>query len=103
GAGSAPKCLLPRIKALPQAGVLDPNFVPCLGAFAGFIDPVTGLPTTDTSKVANYTCSATGPGVLPSQFIFGLVDPRHYVAPNTQQWNLTVQRALGKQGVVEAR
>src|SRR6184192_2114035 len=101
GPGSLANFFLTGINALPQAGVLDPNFVPCLGAFAGFIDPVTGLPTTDTSKVANYTCSATGPGVLPSQFIFGLVEPRHYVAPNTQQWNLTVQRALGKQWVLE--
>src|SRR5881227_2640201 len=101
GSGSLANFFLTGINALPQAGVLDPNFVPCLGAFAGFIDPVTGLPTTDTSKVANYTCSATGPGVLPSQFIFGLVEPRHYVAPNTQQWNLTVQRALGKQWVLE--
>ena len=101
GPGSLANFFLTGINALPQAGVLDPNFVPCLGAFAGFIDPVTGLPTTDTSKVANYTCSATGPGVLPSQFIFGLVEPRHYVAPNTQQWNLTVQRAVGKQWVLE--
>ncbi len=27
--------------------------------------------------------------------------PRHFVAPNTQQWNLTLQRALGKQWVLE--
>jgi hypothetical protein len=27
--------------------------------------------------------------------------PRHYIAPNTQQWNLTVQRALGHQWVFE--
>ena len=87
--------------ALPQGGVLDPNFVPCLGAFAGFIDPATGLPSTDTTLSANYACASGSPGLVPSQFLFGLTVPRHFVAPNTQQWNLTIQRALGKQWVAE--
>ena len=30
-----------------------------------------------------------------------LAVPRHFVVPSTQQWNLTVQRALGKQWVLE--
>jgi Carboxypeptidase regulatory-like domain len=87
--------------ALPQGGVLDPNFVPCLGAFAGFIDPATGLPTNNTNLVANYVCAGGSPGVVPSQFLFGLTVPRHFVAPNTQQWNLTLQRSLGKQWIAE--
>ncbi|HKF24891.1 MAG TPA: hypothetical protein VKB24_02905, partial [Candidatus Acidoferrum sp.] len=33
--------------------------------------------------------------------IFGLQVPRHFVVPNTQQWNLTVQRSLGKDWVLE--
>jgi hypothetical protein len=33
--------------------------------------------------------------------IFGLAVPRHFVVPNTQQWNLTIQRALGRQWVLE--
>src|SRR5260370_22549280 len=33
--------------------------------------------------------------------IFGLQVPRHFVVPSTQQWNLTVQRALGRQWVLE--
>ena len=100
-AGSLANFFLTPPNALPQGGVLDPNFIPCLGAFAGFIDPSTGLPTNDTSLVANYACASGSPGVVPSQFLFGLTVPRHFVAPNTQQWNLTVQRALGKQWVLE--
>src|SRR5439155_3925719 len=89
------------VNALPQAGTLDPNFVPCLGSFIGFIDPATGLPTADSSKAANYGCANGSAGVLPSQFIFGLAVPRKFVVPNTQQWNMTVQHALGKNWVLE--
>ena len=82
------------INALPQAGVLDPTFVPCLGVFQGF----TG---GDTTTFPNYGCTNGGPGVLPSQFIFGLAVPRKFVVPNTQQWNMTVQHALGRNWVIE--
>jgi hypothetical protein len=79
---------------LPAAGVLDPNFVPCLGALQNF-------PGNDTTVFPNYACSGTGPGVIPSQFLFGLEVPRKFVAPNTQQWNLTIQRSLGHEWVLE--
>jgi len=79
---------------LPQSGTLDPNFIPCLGVFDSF-------PGGSTSGSPNYVCSGTGPGSIPSQFLFGLVVPRKFVAPNTQQWNLTVQRALGRNWVLE--
>ncbi len=93
-AGSLSNFFETGINALPQAGVLDPNFVPCLGTFQGF-------PGGDTTVFPNYACASGSPGVLPSQFIFGLTVPRHFVVPNTQQWNLTVQRALGKSWVLE--
>ncbi len=89
-----PGCPNPNGNALPAAGTLDPNFVPCLGAFQGF-------PGGDTTVFPNYACSGTGPGVIPSQFLFGLVVPRKFVAPSTQQWNLTVQRSLGHEWIVE--
>jgi hypothetical protein len=38
---------------------------------------------------------------VPSYFLFALAVPRDFVAPNTQQWNFTIQRDLGKQWVVE--
>ena len=82
------------INKLPQAGTLDPTFVPCLGSFIGF----TG---GDTTTFPNYGCANGSPGVLPSQFIFGLAVPRKFVVPNTQQWNMTVQHALGRNWVFE--
>jgi hypothetical protein len=79
--------------ALPRGGVIDPTFVPCLAVFTGFAN-------NDPTQAANFDCNG-GPGVLPSQFIFGLVVPRRFVTPATQQWNLTLQRELGKQWVLE--
>jgi hypothetical protein len=91
-----PGCPNPNPNALPQAGTLDPNFVPCLNTFAGF-------PGGNTTLAANYG-TATGaacPGPLQTLGIFALSVPQHYVVPSTQQWNLTVQHALGKQWVLE--
>ncbi len=99
--GSLANFFLTPPNNLPPAGVLDPNFVPCLGAFDRFFVNGTTTPTTDTTQTPNFVCSGAGPGVIPSQFLFGLVEPRHFVAPNTQQWNLTVQRALGHEWVLE--
>jgi hypothetical protein len=91
-----PGCPNPNSNALPQAGTLDPNFVPCLNVFQGF-------PGNNTTLAANYgTATGSGcPGPLQTLGIFGLTVPQHFVTPSTQQWNLTVQRALGKQWVLE--
>jgi hypothetical protein len=83
-----------NLNALPAAGVLDPNFVPCLGAFQGFSGG-------DTTKAPNYGCATGSPGLVASQNLFVLNVPRHFVVPNTQQWNLTIQRDLGKRWVLE--
>jgi Carboxypeptidase regulatory-like domain len=82
--------------ALPQAGTLDPNFVPCLYLFNGF-------PGGDTNQAATYIPStgAACPGPLPSVGVFELQVPRNFKVPSTQQWNLTVQRTLGKNWVLE--
>jgi hypothetical protein len=93
-ANPLPGCPNPNPNAVPKAGVLDPNFVPCLGVLQGF-------PGNDTTQAPIYQCGSSGPGVLPSQNIFGLVVPKQFVAPNTQQWNVTLQRALGRNWVVE--
>jgi len=95
-ANPLPGCPNPNPNALPQAGVLDPNFVPCLSLFDGF-------PGGDTNQSANYVPSTGSacPGPLASVGIFGLQVPRNFKVPNTQQWNLTVQRSLGKQWVLE--
>jgi hypothetical protein len=95
-------CPNPNPNGLPKAGTLDPTFVPCLSVLTGFVDS-SGNPTSDTSQNAVYgpTAGSTCPGPLLSTNIFGLEVPRHSVVPNTQQWNLTVQRSLGRQWVLE--
>ncbi len=86
-----PGCPDPNPNALPQAGVIDPNFVPCLGILQGFAG-------NDPNGAATYACNGAG---IPSTNIFGLVVPRKFVSPNTQQWNLTLQREFGKDWVLE--
>jgi hypothetical protein len=86
-------CPSPNINGLPQAGVLDGNFLPCLGVITGYSAGTDGFP--------DIGCAAGSPGVVPSSFLFALAVPRNFVAPNTQQWNLTIQRELGKQWVLE--
>lgn len=89
-------CPNPNPNGLPQAGTLDATFVPCLSVFQGF-------PGGDTNQAATYGAGSGSacPGPLLSTNIFGLGVPRHFVVPSTQQWNLTVQRSLGKQWVLE--
>ncbi len=79
-------CPDPNPNALPQAGVIDPTFVPCLAQLQGFAGNYpNGAP--------DYACNGAG---IPSTNIFGLVVPRKFVSPNTQQWNLTLQRSLAR-------
>src|SRR3989442_2857888 len=91
-----PGCPSPNPNALPDAGTIDPTFIPCLATLQDF--PLDPLGQPDTNQAGNYACS--GPGI-PSTNIFGLIVPRRFVAPNTQQWNLTIQRELGRNWVFE--
>src|SRR5207245_3500784 len=95
-------CPNPNPNGLPKAVTLDPTFVPCLAVFHGF-PTLPGSSVTDTTQAAIYrpASGSACPGPLLSTNIFGLQVPRHFVVPNTQQWNLTIQRALGKQWVLE--
>ncbi|MGA2101413.1 MAG: carboxypeptidase regulatory-like domain-containing protein [Candidatus Sulfotelmatobacter sp.] len=78
--------------AVPAAGQLSGAWLPCLAQLTSF---------PDTNGAATYG-GCTGPGVNSTQNLFVLEVPRHFVVPNTQQWNLTVQRELGKNWVLEA-
>jgi hypothetical protein len=78
--------------AVPQAGQLSGAWLPCLAQLTSF---------PDTDGAATYG-GCTGPGVNSTQNLFVLEVPRHFVVPNTQQWNLTLQRALGRNWVLEA-
>jgi len=86
--------------AVPAAGSLNAAWLPCLAQFTGFVDG-NGNPTTNTSLTGTYN-ACTGPGINTTQNLFVLEVPRHFVVPNTQQWNLTLQRELGAHWVLEA-
>ena len=81
--------------AVPAAGQLSGAWLPCLAKLISFVP--TNSPT---GQDASYACTG-GPGVNSTQNLFVLEVPRHFVVPNTQQWNLTVQRELGKNWVLE--
>jgi hypothetical protein len=78
--------------AVPAAGTLSAAWLPCLAQLTSF---------PDTNGAATYG-GCTGPGVNSTQNLFVLEVPRHFVVPNTQQWNLTLQRELGRHWVLEA-
>src|SRR5437660_4007866 len=86
-----PGCPNPNFNALPKAGVLDGNFLPCLGVITGF----TGPAGTNGSPVI--TCANGSPGVVPSYNQFALVFPRTFNTTITHQWNFTIQRDPAKQ------
>ena len=77
--------------AVPAAGTLSASWLPCLAQLTSF---------PDTNGAATYG-GCSGPGVNSTQNLFVLEVPRHFVVPNTQQWNLTLQRELGKNWVSE--
>jgi Carboxypeptidase regulatory-like domain/TonB dependent receptor len=86
--------------ALPAAGVLSPGFVGCGSVLQGFVVNNTTTTTFDSSQSPVYANQAGCNGV-GAETIFVLEVPRHFRVPSTQQWNLTVQRSLGKQWVLE--
>ena len=79
----------------------NPNGVPAAGLSQrrGFL-PGAADQFPDTNGAATYG-GCSGPGVNSTQNLFVLEVPRHFVVPNTQQWNLTVQRELGGHWVLE--
>ncbi len=87
---SCPNPPNPNLNGLPKAGTLDSGFLPCLGVIQSI-----------QADAPNFVCANGSPGLIPSQFLFALAVPRHFVVPNTQQWNFTIQRDLGRQWVLE--
>jgi len=72
--------------ALPPAGVISPAFVPALSQ-------ITGFPNNDTTQFPNFINNGIN--------LFTLQVPRKFRVPSVQQWNLTIQRSLGSNWVVE--
>jgi hypothetical protein len=86
-------CAGPGAFGLPALGQVSAAFVPVPSFFQGFVNCSTGAPTTDTTQCPSYTGNIDG--------LFGLAVPLHWQVPTTQQWNLTVQRQLGGDWVLE--
>ena len=78
---------------VPAAGQLSGAWLPCLAHLINYS-------LTDPTDQDNYACTG-GPGVNSTQNLFVLEVPRHFVVPNTQQWNLTIQRDLSRKWVLE--
>ncbi|MFY9527818.1 MAG: TonB-dependent receptor [Candidatus Acidiferrales bacterium] len=87
-----PGCPNPNPNGLPPAGVLDPAFIPVISHLIGFTNnDTTQAPIFDTPPV----------GTTNSFNLFGLQVPQHFIVPQVQQWNLTVQRSLPSKWVLE--
>jgi Carboxypeptidase regulatory-like domain len=91
-----PPCPNPNPNGLPAAGVISPAFVPVVSqvtefAVNGSCPPCTK--TSDTSQTPVYNNNSVN--------LFALQVPRHFRVPSVQQWNLTVQRSLGHNWVLE--
>ncbi len=78
--------VLPQLGAPPSA-----SFVPTPSFITGFSGAPAGQPATNGSP----SFSGNSEGFLP------LAVPLHWIVPTTQQWNLTVQRQLGGNWVLE--
>jgi hypothetical protein len=79
---------------LPPLGQLSAAFVPSASLLQGFnVNGSTacsgsGTATTDTTQTPCYSGNVIGS--------FGLMVPRKWISPTLQQWNLTVERSLGR-------
>ena len=78
---------------LPVGGVIDPAYIPVYSHFLGFVDCASGVATADTTQCPSFDGNTIN--------LFGLEVPRPFVTPNTQQWNLTLQRELKKDWMLE--
>src|SRR5580704_7841325 len=86
-------CPNPNPNALPPAGVISPAFVPVLSQVTGFVTNGTTTPTTDTSQTPVFNNNGVN--------LFTLQVPLHFRVPSVQQWNLTAQRSLGHNWILE--
>jgi hypothetical protein len=84
--GNAPLQLGSLLSGLPPLGKVPTADVPAPSFFQGF-------PGGNTSAAPIFSGTAAT--------FFGLATPLHWLVPTTQQWNLTVQRQLGKGWTLE--
>jgi hypothetical protein len=75
--------------ATPPGGVISPAFVPV-------ISHITGFTNNNTSQAPIFDTPPTN-----SINLFALQIPRHFIVPQVQQWNVTLQRSLPLKWVLE--
>ncbi len=83
---------------LPPLGPVPAAFLPLPSIFQGFVtNGGVGVPTTDPTQSPCFSCT------LPNTAFsyINLAVPLHWIVPTTQQWNLSVQRQLGGNWVLE--
>src|SRR6202790_5479376 len=84
---------------LPPLGHTSAPFVPSASILQGFnvngpsACTGSGTPPTDTPQTPCYSGNVIG--------TFGLMVPRKWISPTLQQWNLTVERSLGRGWVLD--
>jgi Carboxypeptidase regulatory-like domain len=99
GTGSLANLFQPNASGfpgIPPLGVLSPAFVPVASFFTGF--PATCKLGNGAVGVSSQ-CGAGFTGNVNS--LISLQVPLHWVAGTTQQWNLTIQRELGRNWFTE--
>jgi hypothetical protein len=87
---------VPNPNGLPPGGVINPAFIPVISHLTGFVINGTSTLTTDTSQTPVYDVPPTN-----SINLFGLEVPQHFIVPQVQQWNVTMQRSLPWSWVME--
>ncbi len=112
GAGSLANLFQPNpatgFPGIPALGVLSAGFVPVASFPTGFqtqpdpVSPACTLGNQQKQKVFNANnelCGLLFTGNVNS--LIALQVPQHWVAGTTQQWNLTIQRELGRNWFLE--
>jgi hypothetical protein len=77
---------------IPGPGVVSPAFVPVPSFFQGF--PSSCTLANNTQSTDPTQCSPNFSGDIPT--FSALAIPLHWIVATTQQWNLSVERDLGK-------
>jgi hypothetical protein len=93
GTGTPPGLATLFQNALPPSGVPNSTFVNQAPQLLTFVNPLTGLPTSNTAMFPVFN--------LPVTSLLGFEVPQNFVSPSVQQWNLTVQHSLWKSWLVE--
>jgi len=98
GTGNAPGAMGTIFAGSPPLGTVSGAFLPQPAIFQGFSNGgcAPGTFTSDTTQTACFSSGAA------SAFNFlQIAAPLHWIVPTTQQWNLTVQRQLRGNWVLE--